>query len=348
MGRLWRRLDHLHVLCLCIIAALLWYISTGMTYVQLVGVGVEPAVRSAGGGVRAEPAGRHSLVSYEVQVPLIWVGGVPRSGTTLARAMLDAHPLVRCGEETRVIPRILGMHTKMLASASERARLLEAKVDEPLLDAALASYVLTVIAGHGEPAPRLCNKDPFALRSARQLLRSFPHSRFVLMVRDGRATAHSIISRKVTIRGFDTSSYRSTLAAWNKSFAGMLEECRAVGPKYCMPVYYERLVLEPRRQMERLLRFLEVPWNDAVLHHEEAIGKPGGISLSKKELSTDQVDKPVNAGALTKWLEALPEDVARDIDTIAPMLRKVGYDTSFPVKANMNYSSALQPTLELD
>ena len=40
---------------------------------------------------------------------LIFVGGVPRSDTTLTRAMLDAHPEVRCGEETRIIPRVLAM-----------------------------------------------------------------------------------------------------------------------------------------------------------------------------------------------------------------------------------------------
>lgn len=39
--------------------------------------------------------------------PLIFIGGHPRSGTTLLRAMLDSHPDVRCGEETRIIPRIL-------------------------------------------------------------------------------------------------------------------------------------------------------------------------------------------------------------------------------------------------
>ena len=44
-------------------------------------------------------------VSYDRNLPLIFIGGVPRSGTTLMRAMLDAHPDVRCGEETRVIPR---------------------------------------------------------------------------------------------------------------------------------------------------------------------------------------------------------------------------------------------------
>lgn len=32
---------------------------------------------------------------YHRNMPLIFIGGVPRSGTTLMRAMLDAHPEVR-------------------------------------------------------------------------------------------------------------------------------------------------------------------------------------------------------------------------------------------------------------
>ena len=31
---------------------------------------------------------------YDKSMPLIFIGGVPRSGTTLMRAMLDAHPEV--------------------------------------------------------------------------------------------------------------------------------------------------------------------------------------------------------------------------------------------------------------
>jgi len=41
------------------------------------------------------------LFEYDRDSPIIFIGGVPRSGTTLMRAMLDAHPDVRCGEETR-------------------------------------------------------------------------------------------------------------------------------------------------------------------------------------------------------------------------------------------------------
>ena len=54
-------------------------------------------------------------------------------------------------------------------------------------------------------------------------------------------------------------------------------------------VPYEQLVLHPRRWMEKILSFLDLPWTEAVMHHEEQINKPHGISLSKVERSSDQV-----------------------------------------------------------
>ncbi len=82
-----------------------------------------------------------------------------------------------------------------------------------------------VIAKHGAAAPRLCNKDPFTLKSAEYLSRLFPHAKFLLMVRDGRATVYSIVTRKVTITGFDLSSYRQCLERWNQAMSTMYTEC---------------------------------------------------------------------------------------------------------------------------
>ncbi|MBN3281543.1 TPST1 sulfotransferase, partial [Polyodon spathula] len=262
---------------------------------------------------------------YSKDMPLIFIGGVPRSGTTLMRAMLDAHPEVRCGEETRVIPRILAMKQMWSRSGREKMRLDEAGVTDEVLDSAMQAFLLEIIVKHGEPATYLCNKDPFALKSLTYLSKIFPHARFILMIRDGRASVHSMISRKVTIAGFDLNSYRDCLTKWNRAIETMYTQCMEAGDK-CMPLHYEQLVLHPETWMKTLLKFLNVPWNEAVLHHEELIGKAGGVSLSKVERSTDQVIKPVNVEALSKWVGKIPQDVLRDMPVIAPMLAKLGYD----------------------
>lgn len=73
---------------------------------------------------------------------MIFIGGMPRSGTTLIRAMLDAHPDVRCGEETRVVPRILQMRQQWKRSAKESMRLQEAGVTD---EVRLAEGWVTVV-----------------------------------------------------------------------------------------------------------------------------------------------------------------------------------------------------------
>lgn len=263
---------------------------------------------------------------YYRDMPLIFVGGMPRSGTTLMRVMLDAHPEVRCGEETRVIPRLLGLKRQWQHSEKESKRLVEAGLGDEVLSSAIAAFILEIIAKHGEPAPHLCNKDPFTLKYTDELTRMFPNAKFLLMIRDGRAVVHSIISRMVTISGFDLKSFRTCLEKWNSVMETMYHLCMKVGSDKCLAVYYEQLVLHPEEVMKNILNFLDIPWDDVVLRHEELINQPGGISLSRNERSTDQVVKPVNLEALSKWINAVPDDVRRDIRKIAPMLEKLGYD----------------------
>lgn len=82
--------------------------------------------------------------NFPEDTPLIFIGGFPRSGTTLMRAMLDAHNAVRCGEETRVIPRLLAMRATWSRSVKERIRLDEAGVTDQVLDSAVRAFLLEV------------------------------------------------------------------------------------------------------------------------------------------------------------------------------------------------------------
>ncbi|KAI3389630.1 hypothetical protein SNEBB_001344 [Seison nebaliae] len=255
---------------------------------------------------------------------LFWIGGMPRSGTTLMRVLLDTHPNVRCGEETRVIPRILSIRENWKKSAKEWSRLMHAGLSEKIIDNAVASFILEIIGNHGTAAKNLCNKDPFTMRYAKYIQKLFPNSKMIFMVRDGRATVHSIIQRKVTITGFNLSSYRESMIKWNRIVETMYNQCRSLTEEYCLPVFYEELVLQPTRTMKKVLRFLNIDWSENVLKHEQLIGTK--ISLSKVERSSDQVVKPINLDGLTHWVDDFPKNVLAEIDTIAPMMKRLGYD----------------------
>ena len=275
------------------------------------------------------------VLSYNRHMPIMFVGGVPRSGTTLMRAMLDAHPAIRCGEETRIVPRIITMRQQWKMSKKENERLKNAGITDEIIDAAIGSFILEVIVRHGKPAAHLCNKDPLVLRHASYMKDVFPNGKFILMIRDGRATVHSIISRKVTITGFNLDSYEDCLIRWNSLIEHMYAQCIELGEDSCMPVHYEQLVLHPETQMRAILKFLNIPWDKSVLEHEKHIGDE--VSLSKVERSSDQVVKPVNLDALSSWVGKMPADVVAQMDTIAPMLKRLGYD---PMANPPNYGQA--------
>lgn len=114
--------------------------------------------RHAGGGAGGGAGERREAGAAVAgrELPLIFIGGVPRSGTTLMRAMLDAHPDVRCGQETRVVPRILQMRQHWARSQKESLRLEQAGVSKTVLDNAIAAFCLEVsvpsyLLGRGNP-----------------------------------------------------------------------------------------------------------------------------------------------------------------------------------------------------
>ncbi|CAF3124373.1 unnamed protein product [Rotaria socialis] len=267
------------------------------------------------------------LIHHDVssEKPIFFIGGMPRSGTTLVRAIIDSHPQVRCGEETRVIPRILSMRTAWEKSAIEWNRLLAGGMTEQILDSAVRAFIYEILFLHGPSADILCDKDPFVLKYASYITSIFPSAKFLLVARDARAVIHSVITRKVTITGFSLTDYRQNFKLWNQGFESMYQECKEVGKYRCLIVYYEQLVLQPKQTIKNILKFLNITWVNDVLHHEELIGKK--ISLSKTEHSSAQVVKPINLEALTKWVGHIPVDVLREIDKLAPMLKKLGYDT---------------------
>jgi hypothetical protein len=78
-------------------------------------------------------------------------------------------------------------------------RLAQGGITDDVINAAVASFVLETIVQHGPPADVLCNKDPLAFKQGQYLSKLFPKSKWIFMVRDGRAVIHSVIKRFIFI-----------------------------------------------------------------------------------------------------------------------------------------------------
>ena len=259
--------------------------------------------------------------------PIVFVGGFPRSGTTLMRVMLDAHPDIRCGEETHIIPDILETSsTQWLFGDGASDYLINAGITKDVIDYATSSFIYEIISRHGKKAQYLCNKDPFILRNAIYLSKLFPQSKFILMIRDARGCINSILMRKIRISGLITDNIIQSFRFWNDEVAKMHSECLKVGAARCLPVYYENLVLKPKEEMEKILKFLNIPWNDAVLNHEKYIGTE--VKLNKFERSSDQVIKPIYLEGLYAWKNNKDIlNIIDKLDMIAPVFKSLGYNS---------------------
>jgi protein-tyrosine sulfotransferase len=157
--------------------------------------------------------------------------------------------------------------------------LIAGGISEAMIDSAVRAFVYEILTQHSKFADVLCDKDPFVLKYASYISSLFPNAKFLLLIRDARAVIHSVMTRHLEIPGFSFSDYRQNLKIWNKGINTMVRQCTQIGNEKCLIVYYEQLVLQPKKTIENILKFLNLHWVDSVLHHDELIGKK--ISLSK-------------------------------------------------------------------
>ena len=83
----------------------------------------------------------------------------------------------------------------------------------------------------------------------------FPNAKFIFMLRDGRATAHSGVTRKVGIGNTDITNYRDVLTKWNDAVSQMYSQCLHL-PHKCHMVKYEDLFGSADQQLKAIKLFI--------------------------------------------------------------------------------------------
>ncbi|MEQ1564116.1 MAG: sulfotransferase [Myxococcota bacterium] len=274
--------------------------------------------------VRAALTGLGLDWADDAEPDFVFVGGAGRSGTTLFRAMLSAHPNLWCGPERKLVPALAEFHARWdLATGPE---LREAGVDQSALDAAARAWLTTFLRAGTPPGLRIAEKTPHNLLHMAWLGRLFPRARFLHVLRDGRAVAESLLRQ----RWIDPATGKLLPYCADPEQAGLYwatvvntirTQAQSVPGRY-LEVRYEQLVSEPEATMHRVLAFLGEPWSDAVLAHESA-----AVTLSSRESSTAAVAGARTTEGLSGWRTRLTgPQLSAVVRTAGPVLLACGYE----------------------
>jgi tetratricopeptide (TPR) repeat protein len=235
--------------------------------------------------------------------PVLFVTGLPRSGTTLAETILAAHPEVTAGGEMPYLSRAL-------APALEALRGGEADADR--FAAAGARYLAAARRRTGAPLV-IADKAISTFSRIGHAAAALPGARFVILRRDPRDTGLSLW-RNMFPEGLHRYAYDQVqMARYIRLHEALVAFWAARLPGRVHVLDYEALTAQPEPVIRDLVAFAGLPWDDACLAPHQA-------SRSVATLSFAQVRQPIGRGSVAGWqrFEAGLGDLLAELERTVP------------------------------
>lgn len=271
-------------------------------------------------------------------LPIV-VLGCPRSGTTLVRRLINAHPRIHCpGESFLLRAAVRFLSGEKVAEGIDYGPvggLAALGVPAEELKAKLREFVLQFHAdlAAAEGKPRFAIKtavDSFYIPQIVDLLRG--HAQFVCVVRHGMDVAASLRDfTQVTEGPIEElfpylNQYRRFMpayaAAWAKVTSDILDAAEQ-HPDDVLALRYEDLVREPEAVLQGLFEFLDEPTDVSELlvrafQPADVQGLSDYKTFETKGIVGESVDR---------WHELPERTQAEMADIVNPLLERLGYET---------------------
>jgi len=201
---------------------------------------------------------------------LIFVGGCPRSGTTLIQNMLDSHPDIFGGPEFLHLQDVIELRKKLRRSISVGWIDLFCSYEDldGHLRALIQNILLPLADKHG--GKYMSEKSPDNILAFSELVELFPEAHFIHIVRDPRAIVSSMqdVCARAKQKNIDIPAYTATpssrIAYTTKCFDSGFAAVKKF-PDKILTVVYESLVKDPEKETLKICRFIGLEWDSRML-----------------------------------------------------------------------------------
>jgi hypothetical protein len=250
----------------------------------------------------------------------LFIGGCPRSGTTLLRSLVDNHPDLAMPAETQFVLEVYaarerygdlrrpearraiaewlfyedghgGRRLRVKNSLSREAAVERVMAAPPTLGSLFATCFRIYAEAYGKP--RWGAKRPAYAPHVRDIFRLFPDAQFVNVIRDPRAS----VASQVKLRWYrECDRLENAIATWETAVQRLDAFAGRLRLDQLLDVRYEDLVRDPRRALRAICEFAGLRTGEAV---EEMIASERiGIF---REGWHDRLKQPIDTTAVDAW-----------------------------------------------
>ncbi|MBH67192.1 MAG: hypothetical protein CMM58_02450 [Rhodospirillaceae bacterium] len=225
----------------------------------------------------------------------VFMVGFPRSGTTLLDQVLDSHPGVVVLEER---PLVAGM-IRRLASDDFRYPQDLAQLNSRMIQKLRSGYFqdrmqfIEVEAGEV-----FVDKMPLNINEAILINSVFPKARFIVVIRDPCDVCLSCFTQAFELNDWMAvfNDIAATAKLYNEVFDLWYETVSKFNIEY-HEVRYEDLVNDLQGTASKILKFLDLSWDNKMARHDEHARNRGYLATP----SHAQVTQPVYQHAVQRW-----------------------------------------------
>lgn len=280
-----------------------------------------------------------------------FIVGVGRSGTTLLRLMLDAHPDLAMPPETHFIPSLLSMEKRewedFFEIITNAPTWVDFRLDEDVFRQelrALPVFSLTEglrtfyrLYARKFSKPLYGDKTPLYNLHMEAIQTLLPEARFIHLIRDGRDVA-------LSYRGLwfgPGDDIESSARFWmNRISTARLQ---SINLNFYLEIHYEQLIADPVGTLSCVCDFLELPFSDKMLnyhHHSTArlsefgdrFNQDGSVRVNRESrLSIFTLTQSApDQSRCGRWKTEMTNAEQAQYENIAgELLNELGYETNF-------------------
>ena len=213
----------------------------------------------------------------------IFVVGCPRSGTTMLRQILDSHPAISCGPETRFLWGMRGIEERNWASLAGFGLTIDEWHDRvrELFESLHDHYA------RSQGKTRWADKSPDYALMLEYIEELYPECQVVHIVRDPSDVVQS------WIRFYGVRSVRRAARSWVRYVRAAHEFARSRPAHRALEVRYEDLVGDPEQSLRALFAWLGESWAPEVLDFDRRrhglaggplrLERPDGVPSVRKD-----------------------------------------------------------------